>query len=84
MIVIIVHILPRDVDCLAKPRLKLEFMNAIGSSKGGICLTDSWGQPKDKGVAPLVLLSIGLTHCGHGFHEGTSGDPTMTPSEKNK
>ena len=59
-------------------------MYAIGSSKGGICFIDSWGQPEDKGVAPLVPLSIGLTHCGYGFHWGTIGDPTMTPPEKNK
>ena len=52
--------------------------------KVAFALQTPGGQPEDKGVAPLVQLSIGTTCCGYRFHWGSGGDCTMTPSEKNK
>ena len=72
------------MDCLTKSRPKLKLMYTTSSSKGCASLTDSRGQSEDKGVVPLIPLSIGSSCCSNGFGQDTGGDPTVTPSEKNK
>ena len=84
MIVIIIHIFPRNMGRLTKSRPKLEFMYSTSACKSSTSLTDSWGQSKDKRVVLFVPLSIDPTSCGYRPGWGSGGDPAITPSEKKK